>query len=300
MMFEDLAIRFVVNAGDSFGPIGYGLLVAGAIVAAIAVRSKAEIARAPYFAYSTVIAFAVSAVQIVWLLTTPAVTGGYLSLLVAVWFAALIVGGYFFCDIAMSRSRDAYGHARMGFLAFIPIANFWLLLTPSKNKMSANRAPTIPLLTGGLGVLTGVLVLAATAGVNVYLETQAHVMEQAANPSPSSQQAGIEQLIRMEGLEETLRIMAAEAEVETPIHLDDVTVISQVEARGTMLRRTYSVDLVETEITEDFRSAVREAVCGWPPFQPLLQAGGAVQEVYVESGGRDIGVVTITEAECRN
>lgn len=298
-MIEDLAVKFVVEGGESFELIGYGLLIAGAIIAAIAVRSEAEIARAPYFAYSAVIGFAISAVQIVWLLTVPAVAGGYLSLIVAVWFASLIVGGYFLCDIAMARSRDAYGHARMGFLAFIPVANFWLLLTPSKNKMSANRAPTIPLLSGGLGVLTGFVALAATVGVNVYLGEQARVMEQAADGNPSSQQAGIEQLIRTEGLEETLRVMAAGAEAETPISIDDVTVLSRVEAHGIMLRRTYSVDLVGMEMTEELRSAVREAVCDWPPFQALFQAGGAVQEVYVEPGGRDIGVLTITQAECR-
>ncbi len=154
-MLEDLAVNFVVETGESFELIGYALIVAGAIIAAVAARSNAEIARAPYFAYSAVIAFAVSAAQIVWLLTAPAVTGGYLSLIVALWFSAHVVAGYFLCNIAMARSRDAYGHARMGFLAFIPIANFWLLLTSSRNKVSANRVPTISLLSGGFGVLNG-------------------------------------------------------------------------------------------------------------------------------------------------
>ena len=298
-MLEDLPVKFVVEAGDSFGLVGYGLFVAGAIVAAINVRSEAEIARASYFAYTAITVFAVSAVQIVWLLTAQAMTGGYLSLIVAVWFAAYVVGGYFFCGFAMARSRDAYGHPRMGFLAFIPIANFWLLLTSSKNKMSANRAPTIPLLSGGLGVLTGLVVMAATAGLNVYLEAQARTMEPAADVDPSSQLTSIEQLIRTEGLEGALRVMAAKAEADTPISIDDVTVLSRVEAHGIMLRRTYSVDLVETEITEEFRSMVRETVCDWPPFQALFRAGGAVQEIYVETTGRDIGGLTITQAECR-
>ena len=299
-MLEELAVEFVVESGESFGLVAYGLFVAGAIFAAIVVRSKVEIARAPYFAYTTIIVFAVSAVQIVWQLTAQAMTGGYLSVIVAVWFAACIVGGYFLCDFAMARSRDAYGHPRMGFLAFIPLANFWLLLTSSKNKNSANRAPTIPLLSGGLGVLTGFVVMAATAGLNVYLGAHARPMEPAADLDPSSQQAGIEQLIRTEGLEETLRIMAAEAEAQTPVSIDDVTVLSQVEAHGSMLRRTYSVDLAGAEITEEFQSMVRETVCDWPPFRALFQAGGAVQEIYVETTGRDIGVLTITQAGCRH
>ena len=279
--------------------IVYGLLIAGAIVATITVRSKAEIARAPYFAYSAVIAFAVSAAQIVWLLTTPALMGGYLSLIVAVWFVALVAGGYFFCDIAMARSRDAYGHARMGFLAFIPIANFWLLFTPSKDKTSVSRAATIPLLTGGPGVLTGLVALAATAGLNVYLEAQVRMMEQAADLDPGSPQASIEQLISVEGLEETLRIMAAEAQAEIPVSLDEVTVLSRIEADGVGLRRTYFVDLVGMELTDEFRLTIQESVCAWPPFRPILRAGGFIQEIYVETNGRHVGAAMVTANECR-
>ena len=91
-------------------------------------------------------------------------------MLMIISLVSLIAAGYFLCRIAMARSRDAYGHGRMAFLAFIPYANFWLLLTPSKKAISANRAPTIPLLSGGLGVLTGFVLLAAGIGVGVYID----------------------------------------------------------------------------------------------------------------------------------
>ena len=134
----------------------------------------------------------VSAVQIVGLQSIPAGRGGYLWVLTEIWLAAAIAGGYFVCLLAMARSRDAYGHARMAFLAFIPIANLWLLVTRSKNEMSANRAPTIP----GLGVLTGFCLLAAAVGENVYLKEQARMLEQKVQSEPRSDQAVIDDMIR--------------------------------------------------------------------------------------------------------
>ncbi len=148
-MLEDIALRYVDQSESNLRGIGYGLLILGAIIAGIVNKSKDELARAPYFAYSALIYLLVSAVQIVWLQSLPAIIGGYLWVLMVVSMAASVIGGFFACKIAMARSRDAYGHGRMAALAFIPLANLWLLVKPSKTALSANRAPTIPLLTGG-------------------------------------------------------------------------------------------------------------------------------------------------------
>ncbi len=177
----------------------------------------------------------------------------------AISLTASIAGGYFFCRIAIARSHDAYGHGRMAFLAFIPIANFWLLLTPSKNVMSANRTPTIPLLSGGLGVVTGFVLLATAFGVTVYIEEQGRVMDSQTQIEPVSQQAVIDSMIRSNGLEETLRLVAAEA--QTPITVDEVTTLARMEAAGTQLRRIYVVDLAGMRLTEEFAARSRNGIC---------------------------------------
>ena len=196
----------------------------------------------------------------------------------------------------MARSRDAYGHSRMAFLAFIPIANFWLLLTPSKSKMSINRTPTIPLLSRGLGVLTGFILLAAGIGVTAYLEQQSQMMEQRAQTEPPSQQAIVEHMLRSHGVEETLRRLAAES--QTPIAIDELTTLSRIEATGTQLRRTYVVEIDDMTITEEFRVSSRNGICAWPAFQAILRAHGSIREVYVERSGREIGTVMVSRDEC--
>lgn len=295
-MLEDIALQFVNRPEADLRAINYGLTILGAIVAGIVNRSSFELARAPYFAYTTLIFLLVSAVQMIWLQSLPAMIGGYLWVLMVVSIAAVIVGGFFAGKIAIARSRDAYGHGRMAFLAFIPLANFWLLLTPSKKAVSANRAPTVPLLTGGVGVLFGFVMLAAAVAVNALIDHQADQMARRAPTDPASQQAGIEFLIRSHGLAEALRMMAAE--LNTPITIDEVTTLSRIEADGTQLRRTYVVSHPIETISDEFRAGIMNGICAHGPFHPLLRAGGTIREVYERPDKSVIGAVLVTRKAC--
>ena len=297
-MIEDLAIRLVTQDANTLGLIFGGLFFFGAIIAPMVSRSSVEIARAPYFAYSALIVLALTAPGIVWLQTIPAMAaGGYLWVLVAVQLAASFAAGYTLCLISLARSRDAYGTGRMAVLGFIPLAALWLLLTPSKNAISANRVPTIPLLSGGLGVLTGIVSLAVGAGVAIYLDERFRMLAQQAGPGTAAQQQVlVRSTIRSEGLEETLSRMAAGP--QAPIAVDDVTTLARIEAVGTLLRRTYVIDTEGMRMTDEFRTRSRAAICAWPPFEPILRAGGSIREIYVESGGRKIGSVFVTSDEC--
>ena len=278
---------------ETIKQIGYGLVVVGAIIAGIVVRSRVEMARATYFAYSALVMFLVAAVQVVWLLSVPAMTGGYLWVLMAISLASWIASGYFLCGIAMARSRDARGNARMAFLAFIPIANFWLLFARSENEASTHHASTTPLFSGGLGVVTGFVLLAAAVGVSVYTNEQSRTLEQQALNDPVSL-IGI--MIRSKGLEEALRLIAAES--QTPIAVDEVTTLARIEAAGRRLQRTYLVDREGWKITEKFRTRVRDGICAFSAFQPILRAGGTIREVYTDRSGREIGAVMVMRDEC--
>ena len=295
-MIEDLSIQFLNQGEGALFGVSLVLVVVGAIIAVIVPRSKAEISRAPYFVYSALIYFALQAVQIIWFQVVAAMAGGYLWMLMMISLVSLIANGYFLCRIAMARSRDAYGHGRMAFLAFIPFANFWLLLTPSKKAISANRAPAIPLLSGGLGVLTGFVLLAAGMSVGVYIGVQSRMMETQTQIEPVSEHAWVDSMIRSNGLEDTLRLMAAEA--QTPITVDEVTTIARIEADWTQLRRTYIVDLEGMVMTEEFRSRIVNNICAYPAFEPILRANGSFREVYVERDGHEVGAVMVTREEC--
>ena len=133
-MLETFAVQYLLQDETVLTAIALGSFVVGALIAAVFVRSETDLPRAPYFAYIALMTFAVSAVQLVWLHAVLAIEGGYLWVLMAIDLSAAVAAGYFFCRIAIARSRNAYGHGRMAFLGFLPIANFWLLLTPPKDQ----------------------------------------------------------------------------------------------------------------------------------------------------------------------
>jgi hypothetical protein len=70
----------------------------------------------------------------------------------------------------MARSRDAFGHGKSAVLALIPLVNLVLLLAPSRNTISANRISTNRLVTGGLGVLLGLIILGMAAITSKVIE----------------------------------------------------------------------------------------------------------------------------------
>ena len=295
-MLEDLPIKVAFGAEHALDPSRLVWVVAGAIAAAVITRSKVELPRAPYFAYMAALVLTVLSAQLVWLPTERSITSGYPAAVLAIWIVTLTVGGYCGCLLAMARSRDAYGHDGMAWLAFIPLANLWLLLKRSRNEHSSNRMPTIPLITGWAGILTGFMATAATIALYTYMGVQFQAAEQDFESELSSQEVSVEDVLRTNSLEETLQILATST--PTPVAVDEVTVLSRIEGDGAMLRRTFSVDLVGMEMTEEFQSLILETVCDWSPFQKILRAGATIEENYVESTGRKIGTVLITRTEC--
>ena len=136
-MLEDIAIQYVNQTEESLRLLSYGITIIGAIAAGIFHKNKTELLRAPYFAYSGLLFLVSAASQLVWFGSVQAIIDGFLWVFMLVDVVVGLAVGYAFGIIAMARSRDAFGHARMAFLAFIPIANLWLLLKLSKNETFA-------------------------------------------------------------------------------------------------------------------------------------------------------------------
>lgn len=294
-MLEEIAVQYVSLTEDSLRLVSYGITIAGAIVAAIFHKGDAELRRAPYFAYSGLLFFIVAASQLVWFGSIPAMIGGFLWVFM---FVDVIVGlgvGYAFGIIAMARSRDAYGHARMAFLAFIPLANFWLLLTPSKNEVSASRVPTIPLLTGAFGVLTGFVLLIAGVALGAFIQVETTRMVAEAENNPAMQRAGVDMMLRGQGIEETLRQMADEVPSQ---RVDETTTLLRVVGDGTTLRYVYEVSTNPEALPMSMRTGLVQNNCTYEGLRPVIEAGATIEHVYQRTDGREIGIVTVTSDIC--
>ena len=95
--------------------------------------------------------------------------------------------------------------------------NLWLLATRSKNEVSANRIPTIPLLTDGRGVVSGIVMIVAGVYLSAYAEVE--VERRVAEAGTEQQSVLLASLIRSHGLEAALQQMAAE--VPTPQQVEN-------------------------------------------------------------------------------
>lgn len=296
-MLEEIALQYVNQSEDGLRLIGYGIVVVGAVLAGLTNKHRNELARAPYFAYSGLLFFVTSAAQLVWLGSVPAMTGGYLWVFMLVDVMVSLASGYGIGVVAMARSRDAYGHGRFAVLAFIPLANFWLLLTPSKTDLSANRTPTIPLLTGGLGVVTGFVLLFAGIGLASFIRLEGERMAQAARNDPAMQEMGVDFMIQADGLEATLRQMAAEVPSRK---VDETTTLLRVEARATTLRYVYQVDTDAQNLPASVRRGLTNHNCTYEALAPVIQAGATIEHFYGRTDGIELGTVTITQTICDN
>lgn len=295
-MLEKFATGIVSLSEQQLTLLSYGAMALGAVLAGIREKSEIELARAPYFAYSSFFVFAMTAIQMVWLMSLSAIMGGYLWVLVLVAFGGMFAGGYLVCKVAMARSRDISGGNGSAFLAFIPLANLWLLFKTPKVKASSKRAQTVPLMTGGLGVVTGLVFLIGTVSISKFIEIEAQNMGNGELSEKMTPEESIDFLIRTQGLPRTIELMASEA--NTPIKVDDVTTLKTIEAYGNELRRTYSVNLETVNLSDEFRAGVKNEVCGWSPFMTLLRAGGTIREEYFKVDGSHIVNIAITRNEC--
>lgn len=240
-----------------------------------------------------------AALQFVWLGSAEALVDGYLWVLVAINVIGVAVIGCFLGILAMARSRDAFGGARNGALAFIPLANLILLLSPTKNESSTNAIATLPLLTGRGGVLIGIVIFVVGVALSTVARTQneALVERGAESTDPKAQQAGVRFSIYTMGLGPTLAWLAPT--VRVPQVVDEWTTIVMVKATGNTLRYTYSVTADPSYFTASFRTGLIEFACrSEMPLRPVLQAGGIIEHSYTRPDSSEIGTVVIGQDSC--
>jgi hypothetical protein len=292
-MLEDLAIQYTYQTEATLRGIGYGLIILGAVISSVISRNKSVLLRAPYYAYSGVLFLLLATAQFIWLESLHAMAGGYLWVFFSIDVISYVVFGYFFGIISMARSRDAYGHARNAVLAFIPLANLVLLVKPSKNERSAD--PTIPLLTGGAGVLIGFVSIAAGVGLSHYLTSEVQRIADEVQSDPAAQLVGIKYLLQTQGLEATVKQLAAEVPSQ---QIDEITLLRGVEADGSTLRYIYDLSIDADALPMSLRTGLVQQNCANEVMRPVIEANATLEHVYLRRDGSEIGTIVVTRQIC--
>lgn len=287
-MLEDLALQYSFFEKDQVFLINYGMIVLGGILGGLTGRSQLELQRAPYFALTNLILFCTALIPATAVsFIVPAMANGYFWTVAGLDLLASAILGFFTARIARARSRDAYGHGRMAYLAFIPIGNVWLLLRGSRQESSINRAPIIPLLNGGLGVLAGLILF------GLYNVTQTATGKEAFRRVEAAAATGAFDVAL---LDRKLAVMAAE--LNTPLAVDEVTILERVEAQGTELSFVYTLDMPIEFISVDDRLDQVRRNCEMAELKRAIDAGAKIRHVYLRKDGSEIGTITVDSDIC--
>lgn len=295
-MFEGAVVTLLSQNEDRLGTVVIGLFFLGGIVAVAVNSSQAELGRGPYWAYSALVALFLSLSQIVWLHVQHATIGGYLWLLVFMAFGAIAIGGFLIGQIAMARSRDAYGHAGFAILAFVPFGNLWLFFARSRAENSPNRLVPSKVFSGGWAFVSGLAIFIASFAVTGFLVEEMDRIEAELENEPASHKHVLAHMIHSRGIEETLQFMASNA--TTPIFVDDTTEIRRIEAQGARLIRNYSVDSDVAELPLEFVLKHTKDLCADDSFSFLMRSGASISEVYLREDGHLIGEIVVNDEKC--
>lgn len=268
--------------------IATAFIILGAILAALARPTPAEpLSRSTYFYLSTLALFLLSATQLVWLLYVPALRLGATFLLMLCDFASCLAFGAYSAQIARARSRDAYGHGRHAWMAFVPLANLWLLF----------KSPLQPIEAPGAGwrVLAGLVLVLLGRILTVFIESNgdniAHQIQ--ADPKVAALVQALN--IRANGIEAALDdLILAEG---APVAIDATLTLQSVTRDGRSITYDYVLDdPTATALDPDYRNQVRAYMCDG--LLAYLEAGATARIRFARTDGAQIEVLALSVTEC--
>lgn len=290
---ESLAARLLSRGEGELMVFGLVMMLAGFLVA-LAFRRGGTLSmrRVPYFIWTSAVFGLLSSLPLAWLLTFEALDRGVLWLLAALVFGGVFGGGMAYGVLGHARSMNAYGDGRKAWMAIVPLANLVLLfkrpLDWSKGSWRRSALDT-------LGVVFGVFLFMLGSAIGKVAEQENMDLVRRAEADPAMQQASVDMMLRGQGLEATLRQMAAEVE-SRPV--DEMTTLLRVEGDGTTLRYVYEVATDLAELPASVRTELVEQNCAYDALHALIEAGATVEHVYRASNGSEVGRVSVTRMLC--
>ncbi len=270
------------------------LLIVSGFVFGLVLRRGATLSmpRVPYFVWTALVYGLISAMTIAWLLTFVAVQNGVLWLLVLFIYGAIFVSGMAYAILGHARSVSAYGSGRNAWMAIIPLANLVLYFKRPIDWSEGNSGST---LKSVLGIILGLFIVIVGAGIGRIAEDMIATMASDTGYDDATYSATIDMLIQSQGLGATLTQMAADF---IPQRVDEVTMLTRVEADGETLRYLYDVSSEVGKFDETDIETLRSRICEFTEIRPIILAGATVEHVYRLPDGSVAGTVVATRELC--
>ncbi len=287
-MLDTIVLSYGGLDPAAFFLIAAGLITLGGVIAALVLPTPAEpLRRSTYFYLSSLALFLLSAAQLVWFLYVPALRLGASFLLMLTDFASCLAFGAYSAQIARARSLDAYGHGRHAWMAFVPLANLWLLF---KSPLQPVEAPG-----AGWRILAGLVLALFSRLVTDFVEGNGEVIARQIQADPEVAALVQSLNIRAQGIEAALdELILAEG---APVVIDATLTLQTVTRDGRTVTYDYVLDdPTATALDPAYRNQVRASMCGG--LLAYLEAGATARIRFARKDGAQIEVLALSVTEC--
>ncbi|MCE6959360.1 hypothetical protein LAZ40_09880 [Cereibacter sphaeroides] len=283
----------LLNEGALVG-IALLLIIAGGVVAAKVLTVEISFRRVTYLWFIALLTLGLSIAQFAWALTPAAANAGLLAVLMFVMMGlcALYGAGTYYASAA--RSRHIGGDTSRAWMGFVPIVNLWLFFKggdPAAASGTGDRSGFARFVLDPLLVLGALFVITLSRGID-------KVMEDTPLYNQTDSAALRQLLTESRTLEESFADEARLTRAQLPVRIDEITLLSGIEARQGTLRMTYDVEQDIPGLRTDFEATLAKAQCAPEVFGTDLARGGVIEMVYRAPSGRIIATYVISQADC--
>ena len=291
---REKALSFLILSDSRISLVGLALTLLGGLGAAL-VRSTGKVGRASYFLGNCLLVLAAVGSRALLIPTPVALVGERLAAMAALWALAQVALGVVLWRLAARRSRDVHGHAWAAPLAFIPLANLWLLIAPSPGVKAPDGIVIRPACSQrqAASVLAGLALL----GGSYWVEGE---IEQATSRALLRDEAPPELWIRLainnDGIENVLKGLAG-AKNPDPLPGEAFT-LTQMRADGLHLYETWTVHEAGGRFSPRQQAQFKDYHCSIVDDVSLMKAGAILHHAYVAPSGRTLGTIRVSKDIC--
>lgn len=290
---NERALHFLILPDSRIWLASLALMMLGGLGSA-AFRSKGTLRRAPYFLGNCGLVLVATMSWALLIPTTVLVTNGHMGFMVALWALVQVACGAMLWRLSARRSREVHGHAKAAPLAFVPVANLWLLVAPPlgwkergavvRSSFSASKA---------VSVVVGVALLGGSYWIAEQIEegTSRGLLQDGV---PSD--LWIRFVINKDGIETVLKGVAG-AGSSAPRPGEPFTQ-SRIQAAGLHLYETWIANELNSRFSEKQLAQLTDYHCSVVDDVSLMNAGAILQHVYVARSGRRLGTIKVSKEVC--
>jgi hypothetical protein len=267
------------------------LIVAGGTLAAFTTRVQVVYRRVTYLWFVALLGLGLTASQLLWALSPAAADIGMIWLLLIATMGSFAVFGALLYYASAARSRHIKGDTSNAWMGFVPLANLWLLFKRGGTEDASQRSKLSRLVFDPLLVFGAIVVLSISQVVNTTLDDIP-----AFDPDDS---LVLTNLLRdTQTLEDIFAAEVRASRALLPILVDEITLLSEIEADGKTLRMTYDLQREFPGFRSDFKSTLAETQCAPEMFGNEIARGGTIEMIYRSLDGNVIQTYAIINADC--